>query len=105
MQFIKAKTLLFAAALIVGMFSIALAQAKQGEGTVSQRLEVMSQKLETMRRSLKSAASVLEQENKDDVKKAEKENLDSPHARLVNLEKEAGRLQSEVNNLKGKVDR
>jgi chromosome segregation ATPase len=81
-----------------------LAQAKKGEGTISQRLEVMSQKLETMRRSLKSTISVLEQENGGD-KKGDKESADTPHARLTALEKETARLQSDINNLKGKVDR
>jgi outer membrane assembly lipoprotein YfiO len=104
MRYMKAKATLFAAALVFGLLVVGQAQTKPGEGTTAQRLEVMGQKLETMRRSLKSAASVLEQENKS-TKKDDKENLDSPHARLVNLEKEAAKLQSEVNDLKGKVDR
>jgi outer membrane assembly lipoprotein YfiO len=103
MFFNKKFRTLFAAALLAMLSVVGIAQ-KPGDGTPSQRLEVMSQKLETMRRSLKSAASVLEQERKGE-KKDEKENLDSPHARLVSLEKEASRLQSEVNNLRGKVDR
>jgi outer membrane protein assembly factor BamD len=71
-----------------------------------QRLEVMRQKLDTMRRSLNSAASVLKQENKEDkAKKEDKTALDTPLARLKALEKEAATLQSEVNNLKGKIDR
>ncbi|HYJ92152.1 MAG TPA: outer membrane protein assembly factor BamD, partial [Pyrinomonadaceae bacterium] len=101
----KAKAALLAGVAILALAVLGSTQTKAGEGTVSQRLEVMSQKLETMRRSLKSAASVLEQEGNGDQKKGEKENPDSPHARLLNLEKEAARLQSEVNNLKGKVDR
>jgi outer membrane assembly lipoprotein YfiO len=81
-------------------------QSKPSDGTAVQRLDVMRQKLETMRRSLKSSASVLEQENKEDPsKKNDKENLDSPLGRLLSLEKEAGRLQSDVNNLRGKADR
>ena len=81
-------------------------QTKPSDGTAVQRLDVMRQKLETMRRSLKSSASVLEQENKEDPsKKNDKENLDSPLGRLLSLEKEAGRLQSDVNNLRGKADR
>ena len=95
---------LFALALLVELSIVGLTQSKPGDGTISQRLEVMGQKLETMRRSLKSAASVLEQENSGD-KKNEKENLDSPRARLLNLEKDAARLQSEVNSIRGKVDR
>jgi outer membrane assembly lipoprotein YfiO len=104
MFYAKITTALCAALLIVGTAAVGSAQVKPGEGTVTQRLEVMSQKLETMRRSLKSALSVLEKEN-DKPKKDEKENLDSPHARLSSLEKEASRLQSDVNNLRNKVDR
>lgn len=85
--------------------STALAQ-KANDGTPSQRLDVMRQKLETMRRSLNSAASVLKEENKsDEAKKNDKEKLDTPLGRLMSLEKEAARLQSEVNNLRGRVDR
>jgi outer membrane assembly lipoprotein YfiO len=104
MLYFRLKTALLTASLLLCFTALSLAQGKQGEGTPSQRLDVMSQKLETMRRSLKSAISVLEQENGDD-KKADKENADTPHARLSALEKETSRLQSEVNSLKGKVDR
>src|ERR1043166_5736910 len=81
-------------------------QAKPGEGTAVQRLEVMSQKLTIMRRSLTSAASVLKEESKDDKsKKDDKEKADSPLSRLLGLEKEAARLQSDVSGIRGKVDR
>ena len=79
---------------------------KPGDGSASQRLEVMRQKLETIRRSATSAASVLKTENKEDkAAKEDKENLDTPHARLKAVEKEASTLQSEVNSIRGKVDR
>jgi outer membrane assembly lipoprotein YfiO len=98
------KRFLFLAAL-AGLLCVGIAaQSTKGDGTVTQRLDVMGQKLETMRRSLKSTLSVLEQES-GDKKKDEKENPDSPHARLSSLEKEVSRLQSDVNSLKGKVDR
>ncbi len=81
-------------------------QSKPGDGTVAQRLDVMGQKIETMRRSLGSMASVLKTENKEDKsKKDDKEKLDTPLGRLLALEKDASRLQSEVNSLKGKADR
>lgn len=84
----------------------AAAQAKPGDGTPGQRLEVMRQKLETMRRSLNSSASVLKDENKDDPsKKDDKDKPDSPLGRLLGLEKDVSRLSSEVNSLRGKVDR
>ncbi|HQU91288.1 MAG TPA: outer membrane protein assembly factor BamD [Pyrinomonadaceae bacterium] len=84
----------------------AAAQAKPGDGTPAQRLEVMRQKLDTMRRSLNSAASVLRDENKgDDTKKDDKDKLETPLGRLLGLEKDVSRLSSEVNSLRGKVDR
>ncbi len=83
-----------------------LAQKNDGEGTITQRLEVMRQKLETMRRSLNSASSVLKDETKEDKsKKDDKTKIETPLSRLKGLEKDAARLQSEVNNLRGKVDR
>jgi outer membrane protein assembly factor BamD len=79
------------------------AQVRPGDGSPAQRLEVMRQKLETIRRSVSSAASVLKDEGKGD--KGDKENLDSPINRLRSMEKEASNLQSDVNSLRGKVDR
>ncbi|HMJ08754.1 MAG TPA: hypothetical protein VK468_07095, partial [Pyrinomonadaceae bacterium] len=100
------KAALLAAAILVYGVTFSFAQAKPGDGTALQRIDVMLQKLETMRRSLNSAASVLKKESSDDKsKKGEKENLDTPHARLLSLEKEAARLQSDANGLRGKVDR
>lgn len=97
----------FAIVVSIAILAVSAAFAqKPGDGTPSQRLEVMRQKLETMRRSLSSAASVLKEENKGDAtKKEDKEKLDTPLGRLLSLEKEASRLQSEVNALRGKVDR
>lgn len=84
----------------------AAAQQKPGDGTPSQRLEVMRQKLETMRRSLNGMASVLKEENKgDSSKKDDKEKLETPLGRIQSLEKDAGRLASEVNTLRGRIDR
>lgn len=82
------------------------AQKNDGQGSVSQRLDVMRQKLDTMRRSLSSAASTLKSDNKEDkAKKDDKTNLETPLGRLTGLEKEASGLNSEVNTLRGKVDR
>jgi len=87
--------------LIGGLFVPSLrAQTGRGDGSPYQRLDVLVQKLDTMRKSLKSAVSGLKEEKKDG-----KENPDSPRARLSSLEKEAGSLYSEVNGLKGKVER
>jgi outer membrane protein assembly factor BamD len=89
--------------LIIVLAAIGSYSQKPGDGTPLQRLDVMRQKLETVRRSLTSVLSVLKDEGKDE--KDAKENPDSPRARLTSLEKEAARLQSEVNSLRGKVDR
>jgi outer membrane protein assembly factor BamD len=88
---------------VILAFSLQLfAQAKPGEGSPAQRLDVVKQKLETIRRSAASAGSVLKQEGKDD---KDKEARDTPIARLKSIEKEASTLQSDVNSLRGKVDR
>ena len=91
---------------VLSFAAIGFGQAKPNDGTALQRLDVMGQKLTIMRRSLTSAASVLRDENKDDKgKKDDKEKADTPLGRLLSLEKEAGRLQSDVNSLRSKVDR
>lgn len=98
---------IFAAIILaLGVSVAALGQTKPGDGTAIQRVDVMIQKLETMRRSLNSAASVLKQENKDDkTKKDDKEKLETPLGRLIALEKDAARLQSDINSLRNRVDR
>jgi outer membrane assembly lipoprotein YfiO len=81
-------------------------QPKPGDGSPAQRLEVMRSRLEAMRRSVEGAASALKVENKDDkAKKDDKEKLDTPLGRLNGLEKEISTTLSEVNNIRGKVDR
>jgi outer membrane protein assembly factor BamD len=83
----------------------ALAQSKN-DGTPLQRLDVMRQKLESMRRSLSSAASGIQEENKGDKTKKDDKNIaNTPLGRLKTLEKEASSMQSQVNNLRGKIDR
>lgn len=66
----------------------------------------MRQKLDTMRRSIDSAMSSLKsdaKENKD--KNNDKSALETPLGRFQSLDKDVKRLQSEVNNYRGKVDR
>ena len=95
-------SIVFLLALSVGAFG----QAKPGDGTFSQRLDIMRDKIERMRRSLNSAANVLKDENKEDkTKKDDEKKLETPLGRLVALEKDASRMMSDVNNLKGKTDR
>ncbi len=76
----------------------AFAQGGQQSGlSPSQRTEVLRSRLETLRRTLNSAIAGLNA--KDEGQR------DSPHARLSGLEKEVGRLLSEVGDLRGKQER
>lgn len=99
------KAVIFVLILVIsGVLSVS-AQTPDN-ATPSQRLEIMRQKLDIMRNSLKSAISGLKEDNKDDKsKKEDKSNLDTPLGRLTSLEKETSSLSSEVNSLRGKVDR
>lgn len=106
MKFYRHRSLLISLATVLIAVSISFGQTKPGDGSPAQRLEVMKQKLENIRRSAASSASVLKEESKDEKKtKDEKTNSDSPLARLKSIEKEASTLQSEVNSLRGKLDR
>lgn len=73
--------------------------------TPLQRLEIMRQKLDTMRRSLNSTVSILKKDQKEKDIKEDKKALDSPLNRLQSLEKEASSLQSDVNSLRGRIER
>ncbi len=104
MFFNKNKAVILSLFLLISFVVPGLGQ--QNNNTPSQRLDIMRQKLETMRRSLSSAASVLKDDTKDDKsKKDDKNSLETPLGRLKSLEKETSNLQSEVNTLRGKVDR
>ncbi len=92
-------------ALLVSAFAVN-GQQKSSDGTPLQRLEVLRTRLEQLRRSLSSAASVLSDENKGDKsKKEDKNDLNTPLGRLRGLEKEASTLQSDINGLRGKIER
>lgn len=100
------KAIIVGLILVLSFSSAVVAQTNTNEGTPVQRLEVMRSKLETMRRSLQSTISVLKDDNKDDkTKKDDKDKLDTPLGRLRGLEKETASLQSDLNSLRGKVDR
>lgn len=111
MFFRKNRAVFLSLAVGLTLFIPTLAQ-KVGDGTVSQRLEIMRSKLETMRRSLEAQISQMKddaKENKtvkdDKNKKDDKSELDTPLGRLKSLQKEVSSMQSEVINLRGKVDR
>ncbi|CAN5520547.1 hypothetical protein BH10ACI3_BH10ACI3_12660 [soil metagenome] len=93
--------------LLILAFSVAgFGQAKPGDGTALQRLDVMKDKVDRMRRSLDSGIAVLKDENKaDQAKKDDEKKIETPLGRLVALEKDAGRVQSDINSLRGKADR
>ena len=90
--------------IMTGLMATGLFAQQPGDGSPAQRLEVMRQKLETIRRSAAGAASAVRQETKDE-KKDDKENANTPYARLKGIEKEASSMQSDVNSLRGKLDR
>jgi len=96
-------------AVVLSVFALAVSsfgQGKTGDGSPLQRLDVMGSKLDAMRRSVNGAMSALKTEDKaDKTKKDDKSQLDTPLTRLQAMEKEIVRTQSDVNNLRGKVDR
>ena len=94
---------LFFSVLLLGNAFVSFGQNTGNDGSPQQRLEVMRQKLETIRKSASSAASVLEKEEK--TSKEDKKNADTPVGRLRSIEKDAARLLSDVNEIRGKVDR
>ncbi len=105
-MFLSTRRIVVSLLAVIALSSLGAFAQKPGDGSPAQRLEVMRQKLETIRRSATSAASVLKQESKDDkATKTDKENSDTPYARLRAIEKEASTLQSDVNGLRGKLDR
>jgi outer membrane protein assembly factor BamD len=92
--------------ILLTILTLVVPAQNKSDGTPLQRLDVMRQKLESMRRSLNGAASAIQEENKGDkTKKDDKDSLNTPLGRLKGMEKDAARLQSEVNSLRGKVDR
>lgn len=90
------------AALIPNAFG----QSGSSDGTDLQRLDVMRNRLDSMKRSISGSISALKQDGqKSNGKKDGKTDLESPLARMQSLEKETSRLLSDVNNIRGKVDR
>src|SRR5205085_6903664 len=114
-MFLRKRVILGSILVLAGLLANVATAQKPGDGSPSQRLEVLRQKLETIRRSANSASSALKQEGgaekgKGDEKgkkesKIDKEKLDTPYTRLKGIEKEAAGLSSEVSSLKGKTDR
>jgi outer membrane protein assembly factor BamD len=101
----KRVTNLISIGLLLTFAVTAVIAQTAGDGSPTQRLEVMRQKLETIRKSALSAASALEKESDTKVKKDDKTTTDTPIGRLRSIAKEAQALASEVNEIRGKVDR
>jgi outer membrane protein assembly factor BamD len=86
-------------------------RAAQGEGTATQRLEVLRQRLETMRRSLNGAIAALnagsggDDKQKKDKDKKTAATADDPASRLRGLEKEAGSILSDVAEQRATAER
>src|ERR1700687_2283329 len=90
------------AALIFGFAGAAWAQGNAASDlSTVQRLDVMRSKLEAMRRSLNSAIASMGAAPSD----KEKKNPDDPRERLRGLDKEAGSILSEVNDVRSKQER
>lgn len=86
------------AILLCGSVGVVVAQT---EGSTAQRLEVLRSRLDSMRRSLNSAVSAMNAQDKGD----KKSNADDPRTRLRGLEHEVSSVLSEVNDLRSKQER
>ncbi len=109
MRFPKVVLLVLCAALVAGALPAPSAlgrvvRRQQSQLSASQRLDVLRSRLETLRRTLNSAIAGL---NAKDSAAAAKDPAvaDDPRVRLGGLEKEAGSLLSEVNELRAKQDK
>ncbi|MGI9054960.1 MAG: outer membrane protein assembly factor BamD [Pyrinomonadaceae bacterium] len=103
-MFLNKSKAIFLSFLIVSGFVFTV--SAQNTATPTQRLQIIRQQLDQMRRSVDSAISVLKDDNEGDkAKKDDKSKLETPLGRLKGLDKEISSLSSEVNTLRGKVDR
>ncbi|HWS87025.1 MAG TPA: outer membrane protein assembly factor BamD [Pyrinomonadaceae bacterium] len=105
MRFRKVFMTALCAALLAGAVpagALRAAAAPQGSSQLTpiQRLDVMRSKLDVMRRTLNSAIAGLNAKEK-----AAEATADDPRARLGGLEKEAGKLLSEIAEVRGKQER
>lgn len=101
MRFRFSAHLVICAAFVLAFAGTALTQGAGAQSDLSalQRLDVMRSKLDSMRRSLNNAIASIPPAEKD------KKNADDPRERLSGLEKEAGTILSEVNEIRAKQER
>src|SRR4051812_43680473 len=102
MQHRNFRVLLLSAILVLG-WSMALFAQATGEGTPTQRLEILRSKLESMRRSLDSALASMNAKDTGD--KGDKRDAEDPRNRLRGLQKEVSSVSKDVDDLRAKVDR
>jgi len=102
MQHRNLRVLLLSAALVLGLGVASFAQVS-GEGSPTQRLQVMRSKLDSMRRQLDSALASMNANDSGD--KNDKTDADDPRNRLRGLEKDVSSVSKDVEDLSGKVDR
>src|SRR4051812_2304274 len=102
MQHRNFRVLLLSAILVLSWGVASFAQAT-GEGTPTQRLEILRSKLESMRRSLDSALASMNAKDTGD--KGDKTDAEDPRNRLRGLQKEVSSVSKDVDDLRAKVDR
>ena len=78
-------------------------KAQPGEGTPTQRVDVMRSRLDTLRRTLNSALAALNASGEPD--KKNKKSLDDAASRLRGFEREASQLNGDVTDIGAKIDR
>jgi outer membrane protein assembly factor BamD len=110
-RYLKLITLWCAMLVFSSLACVALAQTggTRSDASPAQRLDVMRSRLEGIRRSLNGAISAMNASDaggdKKDKGKGKTPVSDDPGVRLRGLEKEAGSLLSEVNDLRSKIER
>lgn len=103
MRFRKVLMVILCVGLTLGALPLRAASVRasqQSQLSAMQRIDVMKSKLEALRRTLNSALAGLNAKDK-----GEKTTADDPRARLGGLEKEAGKLLNEVEDIRGKQER
>lgn len=105
MNFYRKLSALLAVVLLFNAAASIYGQGRSGDGSDSQRLEVMRDKLERMKRSIDGALSTLKQETDDKKQKADRDDPETPIGRLTALAKDVSKASSQVSSLRGKVDR
>ncbi|MDQ3917460.1 MAG: outer membrane protein assembly factor BamD [Acidobacteriota bacterium] len=103
MRFRRVVMFALCAGLVLGALPLRplLVAARQQSVAPAQRIEVMRSKLETLRRTLSAALAGLNAKDTG----GKKPSADDPAVRLGGLDKEASKLLSEVNDIRGKQER